>query len=61
MPEQGKFETCFWHIIFGEGSGQRKCFDVEALANLRFSRGTGIPLDSDKMRHLVTTLVILRQ
>ena len=71
--EQNKFETRFWHIIFGQGSVQRKCFDLEALANLRFSRGTGEPLDSEEIAisvHVVselspdglgTTLVILRQ
>ena len=50
--EQSKFETRFWHIIFGQGSAQRKCFDLEAIANLRFSGGTGGPLDSEKMTHL---------
>ena len=50
--EQNKFETRLWHIIFGQGSAQRKCFDLEALANLSFSRGTGRPLDSEEMTYL---------
>ena len=45
--EQSKFGTRFQHIIFGQGSAQRKCFDLEALANLRFSRGTGGTLNSE--------------
>ena len=52
MLEQSKFKTRFLHIIFGQGSAQQKCFDLEALANLRFSRGTGEPLDSEEMTHL---------
>ena len=67
--EQSKFETRLWHIIFGEGRAQRKGFDLEAFANLRFSRGTGGPLDSEEMTHvselspdgLGITLVKLRQ
>ena len=50
--ERNKFETRLSHIIFGQGSAQRKCFDQETLANLRFSRGTGGPLDSEEMTHL---------
>ena len=47
-----QIKTRLWHIIFGQGSAQRKCFDLEALANLPFSRGTGGPLDSEEMTHL---------
>ena len=36
----------------GQGSAQAKLFGLEALANLRFSRGTGGPLDSEEMTHL---------
>ena len=50
--EQSKDETRFWHIIFGHGSAQGNCFDLEALANLRFSRGTDGPVDSEEMTHL---------